>query len=99
MLKPVVNYRMKTHPFAQMPAVAAEIPKNVIVPCPKHQPQKNVVAANHCPDCPYFCGLGAMVRADNDIEQKKLEETLTWSQMYAIRCQTIMEWTCQEIDL
>lgn len=68
----------------QIPVVDVDIHSDVVVPCPakRFQPRR---AANACPGCDYFQGVGQMV------VQQAGEEPLQWHQKYVIRCAHVIE--------
>lgn len=84
--------------FAKTLPVVTDIPPGIMVPCPITGNQKYRQAVKCCPDCPYFRGIGAMVWSDEPEKMEEIEK-LPWSQRYAIRCSTVMEWTCVEVEV
>lgn len=75
-----------------------QIPHNILVPCPISGKQRSRLAAGCCPECKYFLGLGKLVFADTEEEQAKIDK-LPFAKKYAIRCNTVMEWTLTEFDV
>ena len=88
--------------FANNPIVDVAIPGNVVVPCPISGTQQKRFAANCCPDCENFKGICRLYHSENAAEELQIqsdlqEGKLPWSKVYAIRCECIMEWPCEDI--
>ena len=89
----------------EMADTDTKIAANVTVPCPKKVPGKQVnrLAAQCCPDCEFFEGIGMLTVPKDACEKADILQAiergeLKWPQCYAIRCHTVMEWVCGEIS-
>ena len=88
--------------FANLPvAENVPIPFNVLVPCPKtpEGTQNYRYAAQNCPACEFFSGIAKRYNGEPETDQEiEVFNSVPWSQKYAIRCSTIMEIPCSDID-
>jgi len=88
--------------FSNLPiAENISIPFNVLVPCPKtpEGDQKLRYAAKNCTQCKHFEGISKRYKGEpQTAEEIEIFNNAPWSAKYAVRCATIMEIPCSDID-